>query len=122
VFGDSQRLKVMLLNLLDNAIRYTPDGGKVTLALTALEDCIELRVEDNGVGIPENEHDMIFERFHRVLDNSQEGSGLGLSIVKEIVILHGADIAVASAGKGAGTIMTVRFNRKVKPSEPQHVA
>lgn len=121
VFGDSQRLKVMLLNLLDNAIRYTPDGGKVTLALTALEDCIELRVEDNGVGIPENEHEMIFERFHRVLDNSQEGSGLGLSIVKEIAILHGADIAVASAGKGAGTIMTVRFNRKIKPSEPQHV-
>lgn len=120
IFGDNQRLKVMLLNLLDNAIRYTPDGGKVTLALTALEDCIELRVEDNGVGIPENEHEMIFERFHRVLDNSQEGSGLGLSIVKEIVILHGADIEVASAGKGTGTIMTIRFKRKIKPSEPQH--
>lgn len=122
IFGDSQRLKVMLLNLLDNAIRYTPEGGKVTLVLIARHNAVELRVEDNGVGIPANEHESVFERFHRVLDNSQEGSGLGLSIVKEIVILHGANIEVSSAGKGAGTTMTVRFNREIKPSEPNHVA
>lgn len=121
IFGDSQRLKVMLLNLLDNAIRYTPNGGKVTLSLTALENAIELRVEDNGVGIPAAEHDMIFERFHRVLDNSQEGSGLGLSIVKEIVILHGANIEVASAGNAAGTMMTVRFSKQIKHPEPTNV-
>lgn len=118
VVADQQRLKVMLLNLLDNAIRYTPEGGKVTLSLLSHAQMIELRVEDNGVGIPETEHEMVFERFHRVLENSQEGSGLGLSIVKEIVILHGASIEVSQVGDGPGTIMTVRF-RKQRPHAGQ---
>jgi len=113
IVGDKSRLKVMLLNLLDNAIRYTPNGGRVTLLLTELESTIELRVEDNGIGIPEAERDMVFERFHRVIDNSQEGSGLGLSIVKEVIALHGASINIESAANASGTVIIVRLRKKV---------
>jgi two-component system, OmpR family, sensor histidine kinase TctE len=99
--------------LLDNAIRYTPNGGRVTLSLKELENTIELRVEDNGIGIPEAERDMVFERFHRVIDNSQEGSGLGLSIVKEVIALHGASINIESAVNASGTVIVVRLRKKV---------
>jgi len=111
ISADKQRLKILLVNLLDNAVRYTPEGGKVTLSVIAQEKWIDINVEDNGIGIPEQEHAMVFERFHRVLNHSQEGSGLGLSIVKEIVALHGASISVSAGAQGVGTLMSVRFQR-----------
>ncbi len=111
IHADKQRLKILLVNLLDNAVRYTPEGGKVTLSVIAQEKWTEIQVEDNGIGIPEEEHAMVFERFHRVLNHSQEGSGLGLSIVKEIVALHSASITVSAGAQGIGTLMSVRFQR-----------
>lgn len=111
ISADKQRLKILLVNLLDNAVRYTPEGGKVTLSVIALDKWIDVKVEDNGIGIPEQEHAMVFERFHRVLNHAQEGSGLGLSIVKEIVALHGASITVSAGAQGVGTVMSVRFQR-----------
>lgn len=121
ISADKQRLKILLINLLDNAVRYTPEGGKVTLSVIAQEKWIDIKVEDNGIGIPEQEHAMVFERFHRVLNHSQEGSGLGLSIVKEIVALHGASISVSAGAQGVGTLMSVRFQRPSNDALP-HMA
>lgn len=112
LYGDKQRLKVMILNILDNAIRYTPIGGRVTLSLQAVQQEMILKVEDNGMGIPEAERELVFERFHRVLENSQEGSGLGLSIVKEIAILHGANVYIESPTHGPGTVLVVHFRKQ----------
>lgn len=111
IAGDVSRLRIMLHNLLDNAIRYTPAEGRVTVSLRKAEPDIVLSVEDNGIGIPYSEKEKVFERFHRVLDNAQEGSGLGLSIVKEVLDLHKAQIRVLTPTDGRGTLMQVVFNQ-----------
>ena len=108
--GDSSRLRQMVRNILDNAIKYTPNGGKVTVELQPSDDrmCV-LRVSDTGIGIPESSMPHIFDRFYRVdkaRTREEGGSGLGLSIVKEIAEAHGGRIGVQSQ-VGAGTILTV---------------
>ncbi len=108
--GDSSRLRQMVRNILDNAIKYTPKGGKVTVELQPSDDgmCV-LRVSDTGIGIPESSMPHIFDRFYRVdkaRTREEGGSGLGLSIVKEIAEAHGGRIGVQSQ-VGAGTILTV---------------
>lgn len=100
ILGNIDRLNDLLNNLIDNAIRYTQTGGKITIALDVSEKLVNLTVEDNGPGVSNAEKDKIFDRFHRVLDNrqgasEQTGSGLGLAIVKEIASLHGASISIA---------------------------
>lgn len=110
VTGEPVLLRELLSNLLDNAIRYTPEGGRVTVHV-ACEDgkspC--LSVEDDGPGIPEGERERVFERFHRVLGTGQEGCGLGLAIVREIAERHGAQVSVRSGAEGQGTRVTVDF-------------
>jgi len=107
--GDEARLEQVLVNLLDNAIKYTPPGGCVTVSARRHGSGVEIRVADTGVGIPEKDLQRIFERFYRV-DNARSrelgGTGLGLSIVKHIVQLHGGEIAVTSI-PGKGSIFTV---------------
>ena len=105
---DSSPLKVMmipgeieqvLLNLMDNAIKYTPEGGEVVVRLTALREEVMVEVEDNGIGIPKEDQDRIFERFYRVdkaRSRKEGGTGIGLSIVKHILKGHGAEIEVDS--------------------------
>ena len=102
ILGNVDRLNDLLNNLIDNAIRYTQIGGKITVALDVSEKLVNLTVEDNGPGVSDAEKDKIFDRFHRVLDNQQgaseqTGSGLGLSIVKEIASLHNASINIADS-------------------------
>lgn len=109
--GDSERLKVLLQNLIDNAIRYTNMGGNVTVAVKSFVHAIQLSVEDNGIEIPLDEQDKVFERFHRVVDNFQEGSGLGLAIVKEVAQLHNANVKIEKPASGAGTRIVVTFPR-----------
>lgn len=104
VLGDRDRLRQLFLNLLDNAIKYTPAGGTVRLSLSKTSERVEVVVSDTGVGIPEQDLPHIFDRFYRV-DKARTrmmgGSGLGLSIVKSIVEAHGGDIHVTSeVGKG----------------------
>lgn len=116
IVGNVDRLKDLLNNLLDNAIRYTEAGGQVTVALDVSETLVSLMVEDNGPGVSDSEKDNIFDRFHRVLESKQHeqsGSGLGLAIVKEIVNLHGASISVAdsNAHEKRGLKLTIRFKR-----------
>jgi two-component system sensor histidine kinase TctE len=96
VRGNPTMLREMLNNLIDNALRYTPPGGSVTVRVHAdgEERHAILEVEDTGQGIPAAERAHVFERFYRILGSNTEGSGLGLSIVREIAQQHGADIDI----------------------------
>ncbi len=109
--GDPAHLERMVLNLLTNAIKFTPDGGTVSVAMTADPDGIRVVVQDTGVGIPEDEQDRLFTRFFRSSTASRlaiQGTGLGLTIVQAIAELHGGEVDVASAA-GEGTTVTVRL-------------
>lgn len=109
VRGDPVRLRHVVYNLVDNAIKYTPAGGAVTLSVTGAERQVRLVVEDTGVGISSEHLPRVFERFYRV-DKSRSraagGAGLGLSIVQSIVSAHGGTVELASS-PGAGTHCTV---------------
>jgi len=109
VLGDSKRLKEMLYNLVDNAVLYTPAGGKVTVKVQREAGEIVLSVIDNGPGIPKAEREKVFERFHRVMGTGQEGSGLGLSIVMEIAQLHQANVEIADEPRKKGLNIQVSF-------------
>jgi len=112
VSGDVARLKQLLLNLIDNAIKYTGEGGRVTLSLQTEGKEAVLRVSDTGRGIPPEDLPHIFERFFRhsrsTSDKGAAGFGLGLSIVKWIVDSHGGKIE-ATSKVGEGTTFTVRL-------------
>lgn len=111
--GNAERLKELLYNLLDNAIRYTQNGGRVTLSINVTDEDVELTVMDNGPGINIADRDKIFDRFHRVIGSGQDGSGLGLAIVKEIANLHNADILVSDKNAERGLQVTVSFNKLI---------
>ena len=109
--GDAFLVRDMLGNLLDNAIRYTQQGGQVTVRVAAGTNAVVLSVEDNGPGIPEQERERVFERFYRVLDTGTEGCGLGLAIVREIALSHRAEVTLAVGAGGRGTLARVAFPR-----------
>ncbi|MBB3918805.1 sensor histidine kinase [Rhizobium fabae] len=108
VEGDGTMLREMLVNLVDNSIRYTRRGGQVTVSVTREETLAVLDVEDNGPGIPADERGQVFERFYRVLGTEGDGSGLGLSIVREVVDGAGGTVALAEAD-GGGLVVSVRL-------------
>jgi two-component system sensor histidine kinase TctE len=111
VAGDPLLLREMLSNLIDNAIRYSREGGQVTVRVAGGPREVVLSVEDNGPGIPEPERSRVFERFYRVLGSGAEGAGLGLAIVREIALSHGAEVTLADAASGRGTLVRVSFPR-----------
>lgn len=117
VVGDSKRLKEMLYNLIDNAVLYSPAGGKVTVKIHREAGEIVLSVIDNGPGIPKAEREKVFERFHRVIGNGQEGSGLGLALVMEIAQLHLANVEIIDEPRKKGLNIQVSFAeaRELKP-------
>jgi len=109
VQADPDGLQVLLNNLIDNALRYTQQGGRVDLQ-SALEGGRPLlRVSDNGPGVPVQHHARLFDRFFRPDGNDAWGCGLGLSIVRHIAEHHQADIALAAGAAGRGLQVTVRF-------------
>jgi two-component system sensor histidine kinase TctE len=108
VNGDKFLIKILLDNLLDNALRYSPPGSSVTTKLEKNASII-LCVEDDGPGIPPEERDAVFQRFYRILGNNADGSGLGLSIVKDIANLHEATVAIDDPGAHAGTVVKLIF-------------
>jgi two-component system, OmpR family, sensor histidine kinase TctE len=110
--GDAVLLREMLGNLLDNAIRYSPAGGQVTVNASIDDAAARLSVEDNGPGIPPDERERVFERFHRLLGNDADGCGLGLAIVREIAFGHGATVRLEAGAGGQGTRVTVEFPRR----------
>lgn len=111
VMGEVQLLKEMLSNLIDNASRYTPKGGSATVGVEASTAGAVLFVEDNGPGIPPDAQEKVFERFYRLPQSEGNGCGLGLSIVKEIARLHGAEITITSGHQGKGTRVQIMFTR-----------
>lgn len=119
VFGDSALLRELFFNLIDNAVKYTPEGGRISLAITKSIRKVVCTVADNGAGIPAEHQAHIFERFYRV-DKSHSrksgGTGLGLAIVKHIAQLHQAEIRLNSA-PNAGTEIQVIFETPHPESE-----
>ena len=115
--GDEELIKRMLLNLLDNAVKYTPEGGEISLAVARQNGNAEIVVRDSGIGIPATDQPRVFDRFFRV-DKARAralgGAGLGLSIAQWIVEVHGGEISVASA-PGEGSTFTVLL--PLKPAE-----
>jgi two-component system phosphate regulon sensor histidine kinase PhoR len=111
VEGDRARIKQVIVNLLDNAIKYTPTGGKIRLSVNARDGNAVLEVEDTGIGIPAAARPHIFERFFRVdKARSRElgGAGLGLSIVKSICAAHGGQVDFQST-EGVGSRFKVEL-------------
>lgn len=109
MMGYPTALAILIRNLVDNAIRYTPPGSFVRVSIYEQDDSIVLKVTDNGPGIPEDLRGRVFERFFRVLGNKSTGSGLGLGIVQQIVEIHDAKIALETPEKGSGLEVTVVF-------------
>ncbi|SIS51568.1 two-component system histidine kinase PnpS [Salimicrobium flavidum] len=111
--GDATRIRQVLLNIISNAITYTPEEGQVDIKLRDQGDRLTLDVSDNGIGIPEEEITRIFERFYRVdraRSRNSGGTGLGLAIVKHIMEAHGGEIHVTSE-PGEGSVMSLIFFR-----------
>lgn len=113
-YGDRARLTQSLSNLLHNAAKYTDPGGTITLVVAASEKDLELEVRDSGIGISEKLLPHVFELFvqsDRTLDRAEGGLGIGLSIVKRLVEMHGGAVKVVSAGPGRGSAFTIRLPR-----------
>jgi heavy metal sensor kinase len=122
--GDRSRLKQIVVNLLDNAIRFTPARGSVILRTSEDDTYALLEVIDTGVGIPKASLPLVFDRFYRADEarsRDDGGAGLGLSIVKSICSMHGADIEVSSQ-LGEGSCFRVRFPRRLVPLGPARPA
>lgn len=113
VIGNKDQLVTALNNLVDNAVAYSPEHTRVAIGVREREDAVELTVTDQGIGIPEDEVDRIFERFYRVdpaRSRQTGGTGLGLSIVKHIAAAHRGEVTVWSS-PGAGSTFTLRLPR-----------
>jgi two-component system sensor histidine kinase TctE len=107
--GDAASLIEMLNNMLDNAIRYTPANGHITVSVNTTAHGAALCVEDNGPGIEPQHRERVFERFYRILGSGQSGSGLGLSIVAEIAKRHRAELKLDAGNDGIGTHISILF-------------
>ncbi|KTC74718.1 two component sensor kinase [Legionella birminghamensis] len=107
--GNSTAIGILIRNLVDNAIRYCKENGKVVVRVFQRENQLIFEVSDNGPGIPEELQSRVFERFFRVLGNKSPGSGLGLAIVRQICDLHGAKVELESPKEGTGLIVRVLF-------------
>ncbi len=112
VMADTTRLAQIIGNLVTNAAKYTPAGGKIDVSVTAQAQEAIIAVRDNGVGIPDSMLPKIFDLFTQVetsLERSQGGLGIGLALVKKLITMHGGSIAVESKGKNAGSVFTIRL-------------
>ena len=101
--------KEILMNLVDNAIRYTSDGGSVTVRIESVDAATVLSVEDNGIGIAPGLREKVFERFYRIHNTDSDGSGLGLAIVRELASKVGARVSLATPVAGNGLAVAVKF-------------
>ncbi|MDO4730696.1 MAG: HAMP domain-containing sensor histidine kinase [Clostridia bacterium] len=108
IIGDKDRLRQVFANLIDNALKYSPENSIITVSVQEREDKIYIVVKDNGCGIPEEHLPKITEKFYKV-NNTQRGSGIGLAIVDEIVKLHSGNLIIESK-EGEGTTVIISLN------------
>jgi two-component system sensor histidine kinase TctE len=118
ITGNAFLLRELAKNLIDNALRYTPSGGHVTCRILANSVTVVLEVEDDGVGITEEQSELVFERFYRVDDATTEGSGLGLAIVQEIAMQHDSKASLRPNPRGKGAVARVVFTAWRPPPPP----
>jgi two-component system OmpR family sensor kinase len=107
--GQPDALHILLRNLVENAVKYTPSGGTVDIAVRADKDTVDVVVEDSGPGIPPEERERVFDRFYRVAGSEAAGSGLGLAIIKAIAERHGATLKLDTSERLGGLAATVSF-------------
>lgn len=107
--GDASLLEDLLDNLVDNALKYTPAGGRVTVAAGRDGERAFVAVEDTGPGIPADERQRVRQRYYRVPDSPGQGGGLGLAIVEEVAKLHDAMLRIDEGARGVGTRISVLF-------------
>ena len=120
VMGDKPRLVQVLVNVLGNAIRYTPNGGRISLQMQDEGGQLMIRVRDNGIGMSSELMEVAFELFtqgDRSADRSQGGLGIGLALVRSLVLLHGGSVSLSSNGKGLGSEVTVVLPRLTQDGE-----
>jgi CheY-like chemotaxis protein len=118
VHGDQKRLVQILANVLNNAAKYTPEGGEIVVALDLDDDSVRYTVSDNGIGIAPHMLGQVFDLFaqaERSSDRAQGGLGIGLALVRNLVALHGGRIAAASGGLGQGSRFTITLPRAAEP-------
>jgi signal transduction histidine kinase len=118
VHGDQKRLVQILANVLNNAAKYTPEGGEIVVALDIDGDKVRYTVSDNGIGIAPHMLNQVFDLFaqaERSSDRAQGGLGIGLALVRNLVALHGGRIAAASGGLGQGSRFTITLPRVAEP-------
>jgi len=109
VTGEPEGLRILFRNLLENAVKYAPEGGTVDVAIRAEQGQAVLEIADSGPGIPMEERDRAFDRFYRVAEGTTPGSGLGLAIAQSIARRHHAVITLGSSSRLGGLLVTVRF-------------
>ncbi len=107
--GDGEALRAMLDNLLGNAIKYAPEGTPIDVSILNDDNHILLSVRDHGPGVPPQERDRVFQRFHRLAGPDTPGSGLGLAIVNAVVRTHGGTIALLDPPRGDGLLVEIRI-------------
>ncbi|MGJ3704765.1 ATP-binding protein [Variovorax sp. AFSI2.2] len=112
VNGQPEALRMLLRNLIDNAVKYTPEQGRVDVAIAMNGAAVDLSVDDSGPGLPEEERARVLDRFYRSGEPQAPGSGLGLAIVKSIADLHGATVVLAASPSLGGLRVLVRFPSK----------
>ncbi len=118
VYADRPKFEIIINNLISNAIKFTPEGGSIQVGTTIHEERYILTVEDTGRGIPPEEKDAIFERFHRIKQNSDdyvEGMGIGLELSRTIARLHGGDIRHRTPNSGAGSLFELEIPLSSSP-------
>jgi signal transduction histidine kinase/CheY-like chemotaxis protein len=122
VIADAGKLKQMLLNLVSNAIKFTPDGGLVTITASRVKDMLEIAVADNGIGIADADQKRIFKEFHQIdhgPGRKHEGTGLGLALTKRFALLHGGDVRVESTvEKGSTFTLSIPIRPSLTPAAP----
>jgi len=114
VDGQPDALQILLRNLVDNAVKYTPGGGTVDISVLSGAGTVAVQVEDSGPGIPPDERERVFDRFYRVAGSEAAGSGLGLAIIKAIAERHGAVLTLGSSERLGGLMATVTFKTPVQ--------
>lgn len=109
--GAPDAFRLIIRNALENALKYTPEGGEVTLRLRSGDQCTTIEVVDNGPGIPASERERVFDSFYRIPGNGSEGSGLGLTIVREAATRLGGTVSLHARREGSGLLFRYRQDR-----------